>query len=72
MHADGHRDSMKESAKGRFFENKFCLLRKLVTGVVCITTLTVKTTTKKTTTTKTTKANIVFGFFVKSAIIRTL
>ena len=22
MHADGHRDSMKESAKGRFFEKK--------------------------------------------------
>ena len=23
-HADGHRDSMKESAKGRFFENHAC------------------------------------------------
>ena len=28
-HTDGHRDSMKESAKGRFFENGFCLFVEL-------------------------------------------
>ena len=41
-HANGHRDSMKESAKGRFFEKKWILLQTNILPKVLEKTISLK------------------------------
>ena len=43
-HADGHRDSMKESAKGRFFENPYFVLFNVCGSRMFIETINVTIT----------------------------